>query len=44
MSFYLFFVGKSGKWKDHFTVSDNERFDKHFAEFMQDLRLDITFE
>ncbi|XP_056004480.1 sulfotransferase 2A1-like [Ostrea edulis] len=36
--------GKSGTWKEHFTVAENEQLDQYIAEVMQDVHLDINFE
>ncbi|XP_077980466.1 sulfotransferase 1C4-like [Glandiceps talaboti] len=36
--------GKVGGWKEHFTVAENENFDKAYKEWMKDSDLDMTFE
>ena len=40
---YLF-SGKVGDWKNHFTVAENERFDRIYTEKMDGTGLDLDFE
>lgn len=43
-SFVLFPPGISGDWKNHFTVAQNERFNRHYEEQMKGLALRFRME